>query len=112
MQIVSRSEFLELPAGTVFAEWEPCVVGELCIKDETLKPADGYVGDFFYHPLGPWLSPDNSQLELNKDTQRDGVFDESQQYLVFDQDDVQILVGKLQGSFVAGNETVCPVELS
>lgn len=42
MRIVDRAEFLSMPAGTVYAKWEPCVFGPLCIKGDMRSDNDWY----------------------------------------------------------------------
>lgn len=40
MRIVKRKEFLSLPAGTLFSEYEPCFFRDLRIKEQTLPTND------------------------------------------------------------------------
>lgn len=35
MKIVSREELMKMPVGVFYTEYEPCVFGEICIKDKT-----------------------------------------------------------------------------
>lgn len=37
MKIVNRQQFLDLPSGTLFREYEPCFFGQLSVKGETLR---------------------------------------------------------------------------
>jgi hypothetical protein len=46
VKLINRTEFLALPAGTVYAKWEPCCFGELQIKGDSTD-----YNDFWYQSL-------------------------------------------------------------
>lgn len=64
MKIVTYDEFIRMPAGTIFATYEPCV-----FKDRFQIKTDGgwEVGKNYYFngamPLEPWLDVDNMLSE-------------------------------------------------
>jgi hypothetical protein len=37
MKIVSRQQFLDMPSGTIFRDYRPCVFGDLKIKGDTIR---------------------------------------------------------------------------
>lgn len=45
MRIVNRQQFLAMPAGTVYAKYEPCSFEDLCIKGDSLP------NDWFYQQI-------------------------------------------------------------
>lgn len=47
MKIINLTEFLTMPAGTVFAKYQPCVLEPFCIKGENRGEID-----FYYTNLG------------------------------------------------------------
>lgn len=113
MRIVDRATFLSLPAGTVFAKFEPHVFGEVTIKEQTVG------NDFVEQGLLPWFEGvDDSgayfdTLEtmvagapsppLDYDCAgRDGLFDLDQLFAVFEERDVEALVARLQQALSAG----------
>jgi hypothetical protein len=108
MRIVDRKTFLALPCGTLFAKYEPCVFGELAIKEETSAEIDFYVQDII-----PWFegAHDDGQYFNMLDRMaageqpppldynivcRDGYFDEDQLFAVFDRSDTEALIARLQ----------------
>ena len=46
MRLYTRQEFLSLPAGVIFAKYEPHYFNEWQIKGNTLPPNDFYYQDF------------------------------------------------------------------
>lgn len=113
MRIVDRKTFLSLPAGTLFYKYQPCILSDFAIKDETIRQmSPGDAGDYRYVPLDQiWVeSPTTSDyhtpyLEMaEKDaeypidvecTARDGLFDEDQLFAVLDEQDVRTLIDRL-----------------
>lgn len=101
MKVVSRSEFLKLPAGTFYAKGEPWCFNTLCVKDDSLD------NDWYY--LNPaWVDANDSSeaverldemLELGKShpmeeaVGRDGCFDMNDIFLVFERADLEKLRG-------------------
>lgn len=108
MRIVNRTEFLLLPRGTVFSKYEPCVLGDICIK-----VGNFHGNDFQYDSIGDQF--DRFKLPVGVDefdamragtevpidfnmTSRDGLNDEEQYFAVWSRDDVDALIQRLQES--------------
>ncbi|MDF1505786.1 hypothetical protein [Roseisolibacter sp. H3M3-2] len=106
MRIVDREAFLQLPAGTLFAKYEPISFGPLLIKGDTSS------ADFWVQDLLPWPEgvDDSLQyfdamekvaaggasgpLDFNCEA-RDGLFDHDQLFAVLDRSDVEALIERL-----------------
>jgi len=103
MKIVSFEEFLKLPTGTVYQEWKPHIMGEVCIKQDSTN----LKSDFFYSniTIQPSL-PGEDQDAICKfdffgfvhdDTiSRWGMFDEEQLFLLYDDIDVDKMIEMLK----------------
>lgn len=107
MKIVNRQQFLEMPSGTVFAKYEPCVFGDLMIKGESLPECN----DFYAQTLIE-VEGDNSVLVLTDLDRaystggsvsldfhcqyRDGTYDRHQLFAVFESKDVSELIDRLK----------------
>lgn len=113
MRIVDRKTFLTLPAGTVFAKYEPIIIGELRIKGETVGQ------DFLEQALhDAWCVGDEDTLawqdrwlkmaetgeespRLDLDCQsRDGLFDEDQLFVIYSAQDVRDIIARLRRAIV------------
>lgn len=106
MRIVDRATFLAMPEETVFAKYESLGnIGEICVKGET------WTNDYWYQPLGNAIEAHDTgefcdvaaaaekgePFKLDLDCQsRDGLFEDEQRFVVWDQDDVKQLVARLQ----------------
>lgn len=107
MKIVKRSEFLKLPAGTLFAEYEPCVFGCLEIKGDSLS------NDWFEQRIVDAIDANDSgqfadmlfnaeksgaSLPMNFYCEgRNGAFEPPERlYAVFERQDVEALIERLQ----------------
>ena len=107
MRIVDRQTFLSLRNPTVYIKiperW--IMDGEFCIKTGTLT------NDWFYQSFNTPISddPSNGLSKCNEmidqgasypidedDTYRDGCFDDSEMFLVYERDDVNFLIEKLK----------------
>lgn len=107
MRTVDRATFLQLPAGTVFAKYEPQVLDEVCIREDTVH------GDFVVQHLDPWFEGYDDSLAYHDVLEamrlgatsppvdyeycgRDGLFDDDQMFAVWDKADVMALIARLQ----------------
>ena len=111
MRIVTRAEFLAMPAGTVFAKYEPCVFELMQIKGKSLIFDDGG-GDYCYQDIidaidstGSGDSMDKLEmaekegvsLAMNFHCQgRDGCYDKDQLFAVLEHADVEALIERLK----------------
>lgn len=110
MRIVKRVEFLTLPAGTLFNEYEPCVSCDLRVKGDTL-----HSNDFNYAPLSDVsviksrsseeffdmlfrAAETGESMETEFDCgNRDGMYDPPDRlYMVWEQADVDGLIKALE----------------
>lgn len=105
MRIITRQELLGLHEGAVYSEYAPCHFGTFQIKGESLK------NDWYYQEISNAIAADSSdeafeKLLLAQDGKqtfsmdfdcmsRDGLFDEDQLYAVWEKEDVEALVKRL-----------------
>ena len=111
MRIIDRSTFLALPAGTVFAKYEPHFFAPLTIKHASEGP-DFYVQDLIPEFVGNESEGDwTGTLEAIEDGEPsppldyeliglDGLLDRDQLFAVFEPHDVEALIARLQQSLV------------
>jgi hypothetical protein len=100
MRIYTRAAFLALPAGTLYCKCRPWVFEELCVKE------DSWPNDFVFVNLQTIDSSSSEEstdrldrmleegvsFPLNNATQRDGCFDETDLFLVYEQADLKALM--------------------
>ena len=107
MKIVNLSEFLNLPSGTVYMKYEPCVFQDLCVKDDSITATN----DFLYCSITCGIEctsgndmvdklfaaeDNNTSVGLNFDIiRRDGCFEAGQLFAVYEKEDVEQLIAKL-----------------
>lgn len=114
MRIVDRTTFMGLPSGTVYSKYTPCYFEELSVKGDTLTNVGGTPIDWFYQQLvtpsfatatdsGQWMEQldrmqsGESSPPLDFDfAGRDGCFDESELFAVWERADVAGLIARLQ----------------
>jgi len=109
MRIINLTEFRALPAGVVFAKYEPCFFGELCVKDDTID----CTCDFYYSELCCDFEHGGSSDFVDKlataqqdrthsipvdfhGVQRDGLFERDQLFAVYEQADLDAMIEKLR----------------
>lgn len=120
MRIVDRPTFLELPAGTLFATYEPCIFGDLQIKSDTCRRPDGSAIDFYTQEIsGGWFEGTKDSFDwidtldkiqagepsppMDYDIEsRDGLFDQDQLFAVWEADDVRNLIARLSRALLEG----------
>jgi len=105
MRIISREEFLELPINTVYRTYEPIFFGELEIKHES------HYNDFWSSTIADIecsgsddmaniLLTDLRDISVHRfDTEsvtRDGLFNDTQLFAIYDQQDISQLIERLQ----------------
>lgn len=112
MRIVDRATFLAMPAGTVYAKYEPYLFDHLAIKGDTWPHGNDPIrSDFLYqsvtHSFDRADSTDfgdvldrataGGTVPMDFDTTaRDGLFDEEQLFAVWDRHDVEALITRLR----------------
>lgn len=96
MNLVDRHELMRMPPGTVYQSWEPCVLGHLMVKHDTCAPG-GRNTDWYESALGAEVHADEGKIILDCSVCREALFDDSMRYLVYEEEDVDILIAKLRG---------------
>lgn len=110
MKILTRKQFMKMPAGTVFSYYEPCIFTGLYVKDSS--PEKGYP-DFSMSDLIGAIECDDSgefsdKCELMEkgdsvrvdfeSSGREGLFDEKLLYAVYESNDIEKLIKRLQNT--------------
>lgn len=103
MKLVDRKTFLQLPKGTVFQKYTPKMFEDLQIKTK-----DKYTNDFRAdNPIGcidgDDFIADTDRLENGEEVKlhfhtsfRDGLFEEDEMYAIWNKEDIQGLIERLQ----------------
>jgi len=105
MKIVNKNEFLLMPENTLFAKYYPCVIGSLQIKGESIA------NDFYVQYISDSIDANDTSdfidklesaekgetimLDLNIQS-RDGLFDDNQLFVVYDNQDVTQIIERLK----------------
>jgi len=107
MKIINLQEFKQMPCGTIFCKYQPCVFGELEIKgtwvsdiDFVSAPLTGYIecedsSDMFERLDRYVKTKESFRLDI-EGYGRDGFFDDDQLFAVYEKRDIAQLVNKLQ----------------
>lgn len=106
MKIVNLKSFRALPSGTLFLKYEPCVFGELQVKGDTWEydflcgemaaPIDANSSDDYGNKLDDAME-NGTSVALDFDCYgRDGCFDDNQLFAVYEKEDMEKLISKLQ----------------
>lgn len=108
MKLVTTDEFVRMPAGTVFAPFEPCVIkGRLEIKVDGGALVKGWRGERFWAyngtmPLEPWNLEElngigdqaDAEYEVYDGDQNDMLFEKM--VLVLERQDVEKMISVLK----------------
>lgn len=97
MKIVTFDEFVKLPKGTVYCEWEPAVASGLFVKDESITFDGDAPRDFFTQPLLPRHDGDPDVVIFPDYGERWGMYEFDQLFAVYEANDVARLIDLLQG---------------
>jgi len=104
MKILSRADFMELPAGTIYAKGQPWCFGNINIKGDTIytpKPIDWCYLDPCWieaHDSGEAgdrldeMAATGASYPMQESFGRDGCFDDDDLFLVFERDDLVSLL--------------------
>ena len=107
MRIVNRETFLKMPPNTLYSKFEPCVFGELEIKgstwnnDYTVQDIVGAIessdsGDYSDKLFAAMETGGSLKMDLDC-MGRDGMFDEDQMFAVWEREDIEQLIERLNG---------------
>jgi len=114
MKLVDREELMTMPPGTVYQQWNPCILGELMIKGETITDkADPPKNiDWYENPVGAHLDMNGHKFVLSNSDCREATFDPELRYLVFDAVEVGNIVARLQAGYErCPDERTLPFEI-
>ncbi len=116
MKIVNRKDFMRMPEGTIYSEFEPSVFDGLYVKvsredDLFYNKEEGRLNDWVCVPLIDGFIKDSinnsfnykrvENFEFNLDCSvRDGLYEEKQLFAVYDKNDILKLIAKLSYSFL------------
>jgi hypothetical protein len=107
MKIVDRRTFLAMPAGTVFAKYQPCVFEDLRIKGETTPTGNDFWSQELCGPVDAVSTEDfvdklqsaednGDEVALDFDNEgRDGLYEAGQLFAVWTAADVTALIARL-----------------
>jgi hypothetical protein len=108
MKILNRKDFLKTPSGTLWSYYEPCNFRDLSVKTSDSKD---YENDFVSFSLiaefdyfdGDEFAEKCQRMEQGEsvpqsfeETTREGLFDDEQLFLVYEQGDIQKMIETLQ----------------
>ena len=124
MKIVDLPTFLSLPEGTLFTKYRRGNCEELNIKGSSLPETQHINPDFFFQPIADAFDAQGSghlmkllhEAENNKTSigmdfncqMRDGLYEESQLFAVWEEADVEDLIFRLQAAFRRAYRPVPP----
>lgn len=105
MKIVDLNTFLALPENTVFAKYKPCVFEDLSIKGATIGDdflvqylVDSFINSGttdFFDTLNR-IEHSGESVTMDFDSwSRDGMFEPSQLFAVWEDSDIQLLIDRL-----------------
>ena len=100
MRVINRKEFLQMRKNTIFATYEPCVFGRLCIKGESFED-DFLFTDFMetglnFNIYSDLLDNRKSVLIDLSSQSRDGIFEDEQMFVIFEDKDIEHLIDRLK----------------
>ena len=113
MRVVNRSEFMMLPIGTIFSEWDGSECIGMKVKNKTLFGYDGKAIDYieaniinsienngtesFFEKVD--LVNDGESVSLDMSYYgRNGLFDDEQKYAIYEEGDLLQMISLLQSS--------------
>lgn len=112
MRLYTRKEFLALPAGIVFAKYEPCYFDQWQIKGDTMPPNDYQDQEFVtintdlyngehYQACLDFEEKKTANVDFY-DWCRDGLFEDKQLFAVLEAHEVRGLIQRLQETLDEG----------
>ena len=101
MKLVDCKTMLQFPAGTLISMYEPAIINETVINDESIfHPSGGtdfYTQCIFDDAVECNTVDGTGQAELDHESiYRDGGFNNNELYLIWEPDDIQAIIGRLQ----------------
>lgn len=97
MKVVDHDTFVAMPAGTLYAYWDPYVMERLLIKGESISWNDWWEHDLLATDLAEVDLDDGKTVRLHPDVEgRDALYNSTRRFVVFDNEDVELLIEKLK----------------
>jgi hypothetical protein len=108
MKILNRKDFLKTPAGTLWSYYEPCNFRDLSVKTSDRKDYENdfvsfsLIAGFDFFDSGEFLEicqrmeMGESVPQSFEQTTREGLFEDEQLFLVYEQGDIQKMIETLQ----------------
>jgi len=110
MRLVTQTELMKLPEGALYARlYRPWVFADLCIKGDNVGSKD------FYERSLNWVDANDSleavdrldammedstlSFPVAQAYQREGLYEQDAHYLVYELEDVKLLVGELRQAY-------------
>jgi len=110
MKMVELKEFLKLPAGTVYAKYERCILSDICVKytDDGLDKFD-WNNDWWYASFDSVGSYPQVLLDMEKNNamsvpleiavHNDGFYEDKQLFMIYEKEDINSIIDILQGKW-------------
>lgn len=106
MKIINKGEFLKLPEGTLYCEYEPCTVSRPLIKGESLMVSNDYceseITDIYFDSTGDMFDKYGEMEKEGKSYPlelhcygRNGMFNDKQLFIIYEKIDIELLINKL-----------------
>lgn len=106
MKVLNRKEFLELPPGTLYSRYNDGIISGLELKGSTCYDGNKAFDWFFLDLIGNIAANDTSEYlekseskEFDLDfelVERDGCFEETDQFAVYDQTELNQFINRLK----------------
>jgi hypothetical protein len=115
MKIVNRKEFLKMPIGTVFSEFDGYNFNDMLVKHETI---DNGIEDIDYWEMSMIANLKNKEgddycdtlerimkepVETEISLGRNGLFDQDQLYAIYETEDIDLLIQILRDATINKN---------
>lgn len=112
MRILTRNEFIKMPEGTVFSYYSPCIFSGLFIKDSCREYSEDSNDFLMSDIIGAIMNCSSDdyfkkckEMEEGKSlitdfefSGREGLFDDSQLFAIYEKDDIKSLIIRLAES--------------
>mgnify|MGYP003405408353 FL=1 len=97
MKLVKRQELMTMPVGTIYQSYDPAILGPLMRKEETCV-SDGENIDWYESSIAAQVDLNSNMFELGGSICREGCFDDTTFYLVYEAEDVVQMTTRLCGA--------------
>lgn len=112
MRLVTQTELMEFPDGTLYARLQqPWVFADLCVKGENVGSKDFYERGLAWidahdcgeatHRLDLMMADSSLSFPVDRAYGREGLYEQDARYLVYELDDVKLLLSELGQAYPA-----------